>query len=379
MANKLKSNILFIAHSSDFYGADKVLSQVIEALRDTFKVHVVLPGPGEMERRLEKFQDVELYFLPLPRFSLAGKDIIVTMATFFPFYWGFKKLLHRLEPVLVYGNTIRSVLPVAMARRFGCRTLLHFHEHNVSGRAARLIAKRAYRAADRNIFVCRSALESYAVFAPDMNLKSTVIYNGIKPLARADYLIEPLEFHGRQPKLLAIGQLASHKRVGDLLESMPAILLKYPRAMLVVLGEGELRQVLENRLKELGIADSVALPGYVSDIRPWLFSTDIFLAPFEKEACNMAVIEAMAAKKPVVAAIGGGMPELVADGETGCLYPVGDIAQLTEKTLHLADLKDLQEQFGEAANQSVEDNFNLSAQMELIRQEIEKVIGIREV
>ncbi|MBW2466721.1 MAG: glycosyltransferase, partial [Deltaproteobacteria bacterium] len=186
MAEPGFKTILFIAHSPDFYGADKVLYQVIEACRGNFKVHVVLPGSGEMQYRLEKFQDVELFFLELPRFSLAGRDIGANIMNFLPFSRSFKKLLSRLNPDLVYGNTVRSALPVAMARRFGYRTLVHFHEHNVPGKAGGLIAGLADRAGHRNIFVCRSALESYASFSPELTQKSSVIYNGIKPVPAGD-------------------------------------------------------------------------------------------------------------------------------------------------------------------------------------------------
>ena len=375
MADTQIKNILFIAHSPDFYGADKVLYQVIDKIRNSFNVHVVLPGPGEMQGRLEKLSDVELSFLPLPRFSLAGKDIGANVVTFLPFSRAFKKLLTRLKPDLVYGNTVRSVIPVALARRFGYRTLVHFHEHNVPGKAGSLIAKLANRASDRNIFVCRSALESYAVFSPDLNRKSRVIYNGIDPMPTKGDLSMPQVFQDREPRLLSVGQLASHKRIGDLLEAMPAILAVYPSAMLVILGEGDSRQELENSIKELGLADNVSLPGYVTDILPLLSAADMFLAPFEKEACNMAVIEAMAAAKPVVASHGGGMPELVEEGVTGYLYPTGDIVQLTERILHLAGLKELQERFGEAASLRVKEKFNLDSQVKKIIHEIETGIG----
>jgi glycosyltransferase involved in cell wall biosynthesis len=102
-------------------------------------------------------------------------------------------------------------------------------------------------------------------------------------------------------------------------------------------------------------------------------ATDIFLAPFEKEACNMAVIEAMAAGKPVVAADGGGMPELVSEGETGYLYPSGDIPQLLERVMQLTDSAALRQQLGEAATRRVARKFNLPTQMKLILLEIEAI------
>ena len=366
-------DIIFIAHSPDFYGADKVLYQVIEATRGKHNVHVLLPGEGEMSRRLKALPDVQLYFLSLPRFSLAARDIAANLVIFIPFLLTFKKLLNRIKPALIYGNTIRSALPVVIARKLGYATLVHYHECNVTGMTGQLLAKLVNVAADRNIFVCRFALESYTIFSPDVMSKSIVIHNGINQPAVGSKDVEPEAFRGGEPKLLSVAQLATHKRIIDLIEAMPAICSVYPRARLVVLGEGEMRQALENRIKELKLEECVLLPGYLNDITSLVSATDIFLAPFEKEACNMAVIEAMAAGKPVVAADGGGMPELVSEGETGYLYPSGDIPQLLERVMQLTDSAALRQQLGEAATRRVARKFNLPTQMKLILLEIEAI------
>jgi len=364
--------LLFIAHSPDFYGADKVLYQVIESARGKYRIHVVLPGKGEMAKRLAAFPDVELHYFNLPRFSLAATDIAATLVGFLPFLARFKKYLARLDPALVFGNTIRSALPVVFARKLGYPTLIHYHECNFPGPTGRILAKLAANAAKRNIFVCRFALESYADFSPGIRHNSIVIHNGIVPPAQGSEEDEPREFLDRSPRFITVGQLAHHKRIGDLLEAMPSILTTHPQAMLVVLGEGELRGDLERRINELGLQETVLLPGYRDNVSPLMNAADIFLAPFKKEACNMAVIEAMMAGKPVVATTGGGMPELVVEGETGFLYPPGETGKLVERIRKLAGSRELRSKFGEAARHRVQIHFNLQAQMELILAEIER-------
>ncbi len=370
-------NILFIAHSPDFYGADKVLYQVIEAAKNNFKVHVALPGTGEMTRRLETLGDMHLHYLNLPRFSLSAPDIAANLLNFIPFLQEFKKLLARLAPVLVYGNTIRAAIPVAVARKRGYPTLMHYHECNVAGITGRVLTKLVDSAAARNIFVCRAARDSYAEFSPALRKNSCVIYNGIIPPTIAEGEKEPTEFGDGGPRFISVAQLAPHKRIGDLLEAMDSIRTDFPRARLVVLGNGDKRADLERRSLELHLEDLVVMPGYLDDIVPLLSAADIFLAPFEKEACNMAVIEAMAAGKPVVAADGGGMSELVKDGETGYLFPVGDISQLVERTRQLAGSSELRQHFGAAAIKRVAENFNQPVQMGLIMREIENCAGVK--
>lgn len=89
----------------------------------------------------------------------------------------------------------------------------------------------------------------------------------------------------------------------------------------------------------------------------------------------MVVLESMAAGKPVVAADGGGMPELIAQGRSGLLYPVGDIAALVDNVLRLADDPALRVELGRAAQQRVEEIFSLDGQMAAIRSEIEGVLA----
>ena len=94
--------ILFIAHSPDFYGADKVLFQVIEAARGMYRIHVVLPSHGEMANRLAaEFSEFERHYLDLPRFSLSPGDVIANLIGLLPFLKKFKQFLSRLDPDLV--------------------------------------------------------------------------------------------------------------------------------------------------------------------------------------------------------------------------------------------------------------------------------------
>lgn len=370
-----QKTILFIGHSPDFYGAEKVLFQVIDSVRSDFCVHVVLPGRGGMWRRLEILSGVTLHQLDLPRFSLAMRDILATIFGFLPFLFLFGRLLVRVRPDLLYGTTIRTVLPLAVARLLGYRSLIHFHEHNVPGPVGQLLPKLACRASERLLFVCRYALESYAASCPGLRSRSRVIYNGVPPQESAANVPCPTEFTDRFPRLLTIGQLAEHKRIGDLLEALPQIVARYPAAALVVLGDGELRDKLRTRARELGLDKRVFLPGYVNDTGPFLKNADIVLAPFAAEACNMVVLESMAAGKPVLAADGGGMPELIEQGRSGLLYPGGIIAALVENVLRLADNPALRDEMGRAAQQRAAEEFSLDGQMATIRGEIEGVLA----
>ena len=101
-----------------------------------------------------------------------------------------------------------------------------------------------------------------------------------------------------------------------------------PTAQLVLLGDGALRDELEAQAAELGIADRVTFAGQVPDARSLLPAADIALLSSVSEGLSVSLLEAMAARLPVVATNVGGNPELVVKNETGLLTPTGDDAAL---------------------------------------------------
>jgi glycosyltransferase involved in cell wall biosynthesis len=95
-------------------------------------------------------------------------------------------------------------------------------------------------------------------------------------------------------------------------------------------------------LKEAARQDQNLMPAVLDAL-------DIMVSTAEAEACSRAVLEAMASGTPVVAADTGGNPELIADGETGLLFPAGDGQALVAALLRLIQEPDLRQRMGQAA------------------------------
>jgi glycosyltransferase involved in cell wall biosynthesis len=124
---------------------------------------------------------------------------------------------------------------------------------------------------------------------------------------------------------------------------------------------------------ELGVNRSVVFPGFVDDIPGILALSDIAVLPSLKEAAGGAVLEAMAAGKPVVASRVGGIPESVVDGTTGFLVPPGDSEALSRSIIRLLDDPPLRQQFGKAGRERVEAKFSIEGmvqQYEALYQEL---------
>jgi glycosyltransferase involved in cell wall biosynthesis len=106
-------------------------------------------------------------------------------------------------------------------------------------------------------------------------------------------------------------------------------LASVPDAMLLVLGEGPGRAELESLASSLGVRDRVLLPGRVGDVAALYSQADLVVHPARWEGFGLAMLEAMLAGKPVVAARAGSAPELVQTGRTGLLVPVDDAQALS--------------------------------------------------
>lgn len=128
-------------------------------------------------------------------------------------------------------------------------------------------------------------------------------------------------------RFLAIGRLQPQKNFALLIRAFARIAM--PADRLTVLGEGPERDDLRTLAQQLGVADRVVMPGHVADLIPWLGDADVFVISSDYEGVPAVLIEAIAARMPIVATdCSVSMRDLLGDGACGVLVPVGDEAAL---------------------------------------------------
>jgi N-acetyl-alpha-D-glucosaminyl L-malate synthase BshA len=137
--------------------------------------------------------------------------------------------------------------------------------------------------------------------------------------------------------LMHLSNFRPVKRVVDVVRIFAQVVRQVP-AQLVLVGDGPDRSAAEWLAHDLGIHSKIHFMGKQERVNELLPLADILLMPSELESFGLAALEAMACKVPSVATRVGGVPELIDDGETGLLYPVGDIDGMALGTLSL--LKD---------------------------------------
>ena len=150
-----------------------------------------------------------------------------------------------------------------------------------------------------------------------------------------------------------VGRLVAIKQVDLLLRACARAFAVHPRARLLVAGDGESRAELEALAARLGLGDRVRFLGWQTDLAALYAGIDIVLLSSISEGTPVAVIEAMAAARAVLATAVGGVPDLIDDGRTGRLVPPGDEAALAAALGELIANADLRRRLGLAARSDV--------------------------
>ncbi len=158
------------------------------------------------------------------------------------------------------------------------------------------------------------------------NDRVEVIPNFVDPAAfdreRADPALRQ-QLGGGRPILMHISNFRAVKRVRDVVRIFAKVRAQVP-CVLVMVGDGPDRGAAEEEARALGVADDVRFPGKLDAVAPLLAAADLYIFPSETESFGLSALEALASGVPVVASRVGGLPEVVHDGVTGALRPLGD-------------------------------------------------------
>lgn len=148
--------------------------------------------------------------------------------------------------------------------------------------------------------------------------------------------------------ILAIGRLVPIKRIDRLVRAFAAVRSAHPRARLRLVGDGSERGTLEALARATGLGDAVVFVGWSSASPDWYAAADIVALTSDREGTPLALIEAAAAGRPVVATDAGGVADIVEDGATGFVVPRDDESGLAKRLGVLLDDPSLRARLGAA-------------------------------
>ena len=155
-----------------------------------------------------------------------------------------------------------------------------------------------------------------------------------------------------EPLLVHVSNFRPVKRPVDCVEILSRVRAQKVPARLVMVGDGPERVNVEHRARCLNVLDYCSFVGKQPKIVDYLSIADVLLLPSEQESFGLAALEAMACEVPVVASRVGGLPEVVTDGETGCLSEVGDVEKMSADAALLLKDEKLRRQMGRLARES---------------------------
>ncbi|MFT5522789.1 MAG: glycosyltransferase involved in cell wall biosynthesis [Pirellulaceae bacterium] len=335
-------------------GAEKQLTLLAAQLpRDRYETHVaVLTHSGPLENEL-KTSDIPVH-------AINKRWKVDPLA-----YWKLRRLIRSLKPDIVqtwlfaansYGRyaAIRERVPVVIGSERCVDPWKIWHELAID----RYLAKRS-----KKLVANSSGVADFYEQQGIPREKFHIIPNGVAafdpPQSSREDLLADLQLPGDSKLILAIGRLWPQKRMKDLIWAADLLKVIRPDTHLLIVGDGPQRSRLEQYTNQVAIADRVHLLGLRSDTTTLLQHADCLWLGSGYEGQSNAIMEAMSAGVPVFATDIPGNRDLIIDGESGILVPVGDRAAFASKTNVLLNDPEQATAISRAARKRMIDEFSV--------------------
>jgi glycosyltransferase involved in cell wall biosynthesis len=209
--------------------------------------------------------------------------------------------------------------------------------------------------------------EMFEVFG-SLDNKITVICNGVdtrrygQPVDKT-LMRSQLGLDANVRLISMVGTLKKVKGHRYMIETMAAIVPQYPDLHLLLIGDGELREELQEQTERLNLCRHVHFIGNRHDVPDLLAASDIFVLPSLWEGLSMALLEAMASRLPIVASEVSGTIQAIIPNETGLLVPPGDVRKLKKAIRQMLSDPALAKAMGTAAKLRVDAEFSAHKQV----------------
>lgn len=335
-----KNNILHISRTMDIGGAERIVYQLSSDLKDEFdSVHVASTG-GLWESELAS-QEIQHHKI----LDIDSKNPVTVLKLLFSIH----QIIKQKGITIVHTHHRMAAFYIRLLK-FVYPKLTHVYTaHNVFKDKLPL-----YRFALKN---AKSVAVGEAV---NNNLKedvgitdSKVIYNGVILKETDNQVDDIVDYDGT--KLGCIARLSEQKGLTYLIEAMSLLTVKNIR--LFIVGDGELRNELENKVEELDLQDSVTFLGYRKDIVECINSFDFLVSSSLFEGLALNVIETFMNGKTMVATNIPGINEVV-NAENGILVPVKDANAMAKAIEKMATDPRLREKLANQAKKDYENKFS---------------------
>ncbi|MBI3600790.1 MAG: glycosyltransferase family 4 protein [Nitrospinae bacterium] len=382
----MKKNILYLINTPDIKGGGEIsLLNLLNKLdKNLYNPVAVCPGEGLMSSEIKKI-GINAEIIPMRQLRY------LNIGSFIRGVWSIIGVINNYKIDLIHANGSRCMIYGGIAGRLkGIPVIWHVRiveKDSVLDRFLSILSDR--------IIVISNSVKNRFNYLKNKH-KISIVYNGVdvddfdpdkisRDSVRSEFSITADEII-----IGTISQFIQMKGLEFFIEAAKFVLeyiksLPFQRGglgwgnirFLIVgkrVGDDAYERKLKGLVKDLGIENKVIFTGYRNDIKNVIASMDIFVLASMGEGFGRVLIEAMALKKPVVAAKSGGIPEIVSDGETGILVPERDSLEIASAVIRLIKERDLRERMGLAGRKRVEEMFTIERHAREIESQYSKIL-----
>ena len=286
-----------------------------------------------------------------------------------------KKVVERVQPDIVQTHNVKSHFVMRLSGLWREIPWIAFHH----GYTTTDWKMRAYNQLDRwSLRKAHRVVTMNKIFAQQLvraGAKSEgmrILHNAIEVEtiskvsdAAAANLKNELGIADDERVIIAIGRLSLEKGQVDLIRAFAKLIHAQPnlQAKLVIVGEGPERERLEQEINSLRVKERVRFAGQVSDVKPFYAIADLMVLPSHSEGSPNVLLEAMAARVPVVATAVGGVPEIATHKENALLVEAHDVEALAQAISQLLDDRELAQNLASKAQKRVIKNHSPQARL----------------
>jgi len=359
-------------HHAAFDGNLFRVLHVSKVLSDNIQTIVVMPDDDEKPARFLHEEGIMVYQIPF-QFPLNVKNPWVHMRWFmmlFPSIFCLMAIVRKERVEIIHVNGMLNIQGFITGMLTRTKIVLHLNDINTPRVFVKFLMPLTKVLAD-SIAVSANNVGKY--YSVELNSKTITLYPPVDPyrfdpqrilLSEKIALKHELKIDDDQKIIGTVGSINPSKGLEYFIVSASKVKEKHCDVKFIIVGpelktRKEYNTQIKNLIKNLGLKQDVLLTGLRSDIPELLSIFDIFVLSSTHEACPIAVLEAMAMEKPVVATDVGGVPEQIINNKTGILVPSRDSLRLGEAINDLLESPKSAEQLGREARKRVITLFSL--------------------
>lgn len=384
----MKRNILFLSHDNDLNGAERSLIVLLTHIdRAEFSPIVLTPSKGPMDKILKDcgipHRTTHLDRWIPSRGTPAYPHAYSYLRNLRSRLWSLLTLIEREQIDCVYTNTSTLIDGAFAAKRAGIPHVWHIREY--------LDGNSDLKALLPHSWIDRITLRlSDMVITPSHALaqqrfstsrKVCVVPNGVDPSSFSkgdgERIRSELDIPFDSPIITYIGSILPRKDPLTFIHSAAAIYRNHPESHFLLVGpapDTPLERQAKSLVAEYGIDSNFHFLGFRADTSDILAATSIHISTSLQETFGRTLIEAMAAKKPVIATRCGGPEEIILSGETGTVVMPGDVDAIASAALYLLENPNVIASYGSAGLQRVREKFTAQSYAHGVESVLHRVI-----